>query len=186
MIKTNLLTLGLTALLLAGCRTSPPSTVDTGPIRANSYSFIAGGVHRAAPEFADRREQVHAMIQASISQNLSGRGLSQMPKDGDVIVAYLVIVGNNASTEAISTYFGYGRDAAGLQEKAHEAYTSSKSPNRFEAGTLLIDLIDGKTYKLLKRSFVVRPILRNPTAEVQAQRIQEAVDTALQDLRLKP
>ncbi|MEK7779884.1 MAG: DUF4136 domain-containing protein [Verrucomicrobiota bacterium] len=184
MEKIFFLTLGLTTLLLAGCSTTPPSTVDTGPIRASSYSFIAGGVTSAAPEFADRRQQVHAMIQDSITQNLSGRGLSKLPQDGDVIVAYLVIVGNNASTEAISTYFGYGRDAAGLQEKAHEAYTSSNNPNRFEAGTLLIDIIEAKTYKLLKRSFVVRPLLRNPTAEVQAHRIQEAVDAALQDLRL--
>ena len=66
-----------------------------------------------------------------------------------LIVAYLVIVGNNASTEAISTYFGYNRDAAALHDKAQDAYASSKNPNYFEAGTLLIDLIDAKTYKLL-------------------------------------
>lgn len=184
MKKSFLLTLGLTTLLLAGCSTTPPSTVDTGPIRATSFSFIAGGVPRPVPEFAERREQVHALIQNAITQNLSGRGLSKLPKDGDVIVAYLVIVGNNATTEAISTYFGYGRDAASLQEKAHEGYTSNKNPNRFEAGTLVIDLIDAQTYELRKRSFVVRPLLRNPTAEVQAARIQEAVDAALQDLRL--
>lgn len=184
MKKSFFLTLGLTVLLLAGCSSTPPSTVDTGPIRATSFSFIAGVAQRPAPEFADRRQPVHTMIQAAITQNLSGRGLSKLPKDGDLIVAYLVIVGNNASTEAISTYFGYGRDAAALQEKAHEAYTNNKNPNRFEAGTLLIDLIDAQTYQLLKRSFVVRPLLRNPTAEVQAARIQEAVDAALQDLRL--
>jgi len=182
--KSFFLTLGLATLLLAGCSTTPPSTVDTGPIRANSYSFIAGGVQRTAPDFADRRHQVHTLIQDSITQHLGSRGLSRLDTGGDVIVAYLVIVGNNANTEAISTYFGYGRDAAGLQEKAHEAYTSSNNPNRFEAGTLLIDIIDGKTYQLLKRSFVVRPLLRNPTAEVQANRIQEAVDATLQDLRL--
>jgi hypothetical protein len=182
--NTLLLTIGLTTLIFAGCSSTPPSTVDTGAIRANSYSFIAGG-QSTSPEFADRRHQVHAMIQDSITQNLSGRGLSKLPKDGDITVAYLVVVGNNASTEAISTYFGYGRDAVALQEKAHDAYTSTDNPNRFEAGTLLIDIIDAKTFKLLKRSFVVRPLLRNPNAEVQAERIQEAVDAALKDLRLK-
>ena len=99
-------------------------------------------------------------------------------------VAYLVIVGNNASTESINTYFGYGRGATALHDKAQDAYTSSKNPNYFEAGTLLIDIIDAKTYKLLKRSYVVRPLLRNPTAEVRAERIQEAVDEALQDVRI--
>jgi hypothetical protein len=65
-----------------------------------------------SPEYADSREQVHALIQDSISRNLASKGLSRVPSGGDVIVAYLVIIGNNASTEAISTYFGYDRDAA--------------------------------------------------------------------------
>ena len=44
-------------------------------------------------------------------------------------MAYLVILGNNASTESINTYFGYGRDAEALHDKAQDAYTSSKNPN---------------------------------------------------------
>jgi DNA polymerase III epsilon subunit-like protein len=103
---------------------------------------------------------------------------------GDVIVAYLAIIGNNASTEAISTYFGYDRDTAALHDKAQDAYAGSKNPNYFEAGTLLIDIIDAKTNKLLKRSYVTRPLLRNPTAEVQAFRFQEAVDEALWGVRI--
>jgi hypothetical protein len=103
---------------------------------------------------------------------------------GDVVVAYLVIIGNNASTEAVSTYYGYGRDLAALHDKAQDAYAGSKNPNYFEAGTLLIDIIDAKTYKLLKRSYVTRPLLRNPTAEVQAERIQEAVDAVLSNVRI--
>ena len=177
-----ILTLNLAVLLVAGC-SSTPTKVDSGPIRAATFSFIAK-TPSMSPEYADSREPIHAMIQNSISQNLAGKGLSKVPSGGDVIVAYLVIIGNNASTEAISTYFGYGRDASGLHDKAQDAYAGSKNPNYFEAGTLLIDLIDAKTYKLLKRSYVVRPLLRNPSAEVQAARIQEAVDTVLRDVRI--
>ena len=176
------LTLNLAVLLVAGC-SSTPTKVDTGPIRAATYSFIGGGAP-TAPAFADSREQVHALIQDSISRNLAGKGLNQVASGSDVVVAYLVIVGNNASTERIDTYFGYGRDASALHDKAQDAYTSSKNPNYFEAGTLLIDIIDAKTYKLLKRAYVVRPLLRNPATEVRAERIQEAVDAVLKDLRI--
>jgi hypothetical protein len=182
-MKSSLfVTLNLAALLLAGC-SSTPTKVDTGTIHAATYSFIAGG-SKPAPAFADSREQVHTLIQDSIRRNLAGKGLTQVPAGGDVVVAYLVILGNNASTEAISTYFGYGRDASALQDKAQEAYASNQNPNYFEAGTLLIDLIDAKTYKLLKRSYVTRPLLRNPSAEVRAERIQEAVDAVLRDVRI--
>jgi hypothetical protein len=173
--------LTLTALLIAGCGT--PTKVDTGSIHATTYSFIAGG-EAPKPGFVDTRKPVHDMIQASITRNLASRGLRRLETGGDLTVAYLVIVGNNASTEAISTYFGYGRDVSALHDKAQDAYSGSKNPNYFEAGTLVIDLIDAKTYKLLKRSHVVRPLLGDASAEVRAERIQEAVDAALKDLRI--
>ena len=126
------------------------------------------------------------MIHDYINRNLASKGLSQVAAGGDVTVAYLVIVGNNASTESIDTYFGYGRDASALHDRAQDAYSSSKNPNYFEAGTLLVDIVDAKTYKLLKRSYVTRPVLRNPSAEVRAERIQEAVDAVLRDVRIAP
>ena len=175
-------TLNLAALLVAGC-SSTPTKVDTGPIPAATFSFIARST-QPAPGITESREQVHAMIQDSITRDLAGKGLSQVASGGDVTVAYFVIVGNNVSTEAINTYFGYGRDAAALHDKAQDAYTSSKNPDYFEAGTLLIDIVDAKTYKLLSRSYVVRPLLRDASAEVRAERIQEAVDEALKDVRI--
>ena len=181
MKHTCLLSVVLTGLLLAGCST--PTRVDKGPVKAQTFNFINGGVAPTA-EFADKREVVHKTIQDAITQNLTGKGLRKVDSGGDVTVAYLVIVGNNASTESISTYFGYGRDAAELHDKAQDAYAGSKNPNYFEAGTLLIDVVDAKTFKLVKRNYVVRPILSNPTAEVRAAYIQAAVDEVLKDLRI--
>ncbi len=177
-----LVTLNLAALLAVGC-SSTPTRVDRGPIHAATFSFAAGSPP-TSPSYADSRAPIHAMIHDSISRNLAGKGLTHVASGGDVIVAYLVIVGNNASTESINTYFGYGRDAAALQDKAQDAYTSSKNPNYFEAGTLLVDIIDAKTYKLLKRSYVTRSVLRNPSAEVRAERIQQAVNEVLGDVRI--
>ena len=64
---------------------------------------------------------------------------------------------------SINDYFGYAADADALQNKAQAAYTGSKNPNYFEAGTLVIDVIDSKTFKLLKRGYATRPILQNLT-----------------------
>jgi len=126
----------------------------------------------------------HQQIQEAISKNLEAKGMSRSTDAGDVIVAYMIILGNNVSTEAVTTYFGSGRDAAALHDKAQAAYTSSPNPNTFEAGTLLIDVIDAKTYELLYRNFVVRPVMWQATTEERAGRIQEAVDTALAKLRV--
>ena len=71
-----------------------------------------------------------------------------------------------------------------LHEKAQEAYTSSKNPNYFEAGTLLIDIIDTKTGKLLKRNYATRQIIQNITPEARAERIQEVTDAIFQPLQV--
>ncbi len=182
MKQTLLLPIVLTGLLIGGCN-STPTRVNKGPVKARTFNFVNGGTQPSAA-FADNREAVHKTIQDAITQNLAGKGLSKVASGGDVTVAYLIIIGNNATTESINTYFGYGRDAAALHDKAQDAYTSSKNPNYFEAGTLLIDIVDANTFKVLKRNYVVRPLLRLPSAEVRAARIEEAVGEALQDLRI--
>jgi len=169
-------------LALSGC-SSTPTKVDTGLIRARTFSFINTG-SKPVPAYADNQQAVHATIQEAITQNLAKRSVSQTAAGGDVTVAYLIITGNNASTTAINDYFGYGEDASALHDKAQTAYTGSKNPNYFEAGTLLIDIIDSKSFKVLKRGHATRPILRNLPANERAARLQEVVNEILSDLRI--
>jgi hypothetical protein len=138
------------------------------------------------PAYADNRQAIHAIIQDAITRNLAAKGVARAASGGDVTVGYLVIAGNNATTTSLNDYFEYGDDAAELHEKAHKVYTTSKNPNYFEAGTLVIDVVDAKTFKLLKRGYATRPILRNLPADARAARIQEVVDEIFRDLRFTP
>jgi hypothetical protein len=171
------------ALALAGC-SSTSTHVDHGPIQARTFSFVDPGA-KPAPAYADNRQAVHTAIQEAVAKNLAARGVTQVAKGGDVTVGYLVIVGNNASTASISDYFGYGEDASKLQDKAQSAYAGSKNPNYFEAGTLVIDVIDSKSFKLLKRGYATRPVIRNLGADARAERIQGAVDEIFRDVQVK-
>src|SRR5262245_39869773 len=175
--------LGLTAIgiLLSSC-SSTPTHVSSGPIRASTFSFVSNG--KPTPQFAENREEVHRLFQQSIEKNLARRGISRVPAGGDITVAYLLVVGDNAATTAIDDYFGYGRDSSALLEKVHDENMESKNPNYFVEGTLIIDLVDTKTYKLLERGRVNRPLLGKVAPEVRAAYIQEAVDQALKDVRL--
>jgi hypothetical protein len=172
------------ALLLAGCA-STPAKVDTGRIRAATFNFVDGGV-KQPPAYADNREAVHAMIQAAIKKNLAAQGVKRVPAGGDVTVAYLVILGDNVSTRSINDYFGYRDDAWPLHEKAHAAYTGTGKPDSFEAGTLLIDIIDNKSSKVRARNYVTRSLLRNVPENERAARIQDVVDTVLGKVVIGP
>jgi hypothetical protein len=168
-------------VLLAGC-SSTPVRVNTGMVRATTFSFVTG--RPMPPDYAEKRDQIHRLIQTAIATNLTAKGLSRTPAGGDVFLAYLVILGDNVSTTDVNDYFGYGRDSDALMDKAHEKFAiESKNPNQFVAGSLVIDVIDAKTYKLLYRNYAVRQVLRNVPEDVRAERIQAAVDQALAGLR---
>jgi hypothetical protein len=181
---TSLLLLAAGAIALAGC-SSAPTKVDTGSIRARTFSFVDPGP-RTSPAYADNRQAIHGMIQDAVTKNLAAKGVTRTATGGDVTVGYLLIVGNNASTASLNDYFGYGSDAAALHDKAQKAYTASKNPNYFEAGTLVIDITDSKSFKLLKRGYASRPVLRDLPADARAARLQEVVDEILRDLRFAP
>jgi len=184
MNHTTRFLIGMVSLLVVGC-TSTPTRVDTGPIKASTFDFVAR-ITGPRAEIAEGDEAVHAMIQDAITANLAAKGVARVEGGGDVKVAYLVIVGNNVSTEAVNDYFGYGRDDTELAEKAHKAAAvDNKNPDYFEAGALLIDVIDATTFKLLKRTYVVRPVMRDLPADERQARIRDAVDEALGDLRIK-
>jgi hypothetical protein len=174
--------LAASVLLLAGC-SSTPVHVNTGAVHATTFSFVIG--RPAPPDYAEKRAEIHRLIQGAITANLTAKGLIRMPAGGDVFLAYLIILGDNVSTTDVNDYFGYGRDSDALLDKAHQkGAIDSKNPNYFLAGTLVIDVIDAKTYKLLYRNHVVRPVLRNVPEDVRAEHIQSAVNEALAGLRV--
>jgi hypothetical protein len=178
----SLSALAIVALLFAGC-SSTSTRVDQGPIKANSFSFI-NVANRPQPDYADQRAEVNKQIQEAITANLARFNVPHVASGGDITVAYLVIIGNNATTRSINDYFGYDRDASAIGEIAHQKYTQSGNPNYFEAGTIVIDFIDSHSNKLLKRGYASRPLLSNPTTEVRAARIQQAVEEAMQGLSI--
>jgi PBP1b-binding outer membrane lipoprotein LpoB len=171
------------ALALAGC-SSVKTQVDTGAIAAHTFSFVNTGP-KTPPAATDNRTLVHQMVQQALVKTLAGKGVTFVNTGGDLTVAYLVIAGNNVTTTSLNDYFGYGADATALVEKIHsEQAVKNSNRNYFEEGTLVIDLVDSKTGKVLKRATVQSPILRNLPADTRQARIQGFVDQALGDVRI--
>ena len=171
------------AFMLAAC-SSVKTRVDTGPVGARTFSFINTG-SKAPPAYADARTQVYAMLKEAITKNLAAKGVSPVENGGDITVAFLVIAGNNATTTSLNAYFGYGPDASELVDKVHtEQAVKGEDRGYFETGTLVIDILDARSSKLLKRGSVQSPILRNLAPDVRQARLQGFVDQALHDLRI--
>ncbi|MFL6567937.1 MAG: DUF4136 domain-containing protein [Chthoniobacterales bacterium] len=184
-MRSRLLLGLLTTLLLSGNCFAVATKVNRGTIRARSFNFVSR-IGKPDTNLSDNREAVHKLIQSAITKNLAARGVKRVNGGGDINVRYLLIKGNNASTEAIRDYFGYSDELGDLHDKAHKIYTGSKNPDRFDAGTLLIDLVDGRNFKLMKRGYATRSIAGNLSSSARAARIQQAVDEILSDTKIAP
>jgi hypothetical protein len=171
----------LLALIFGGC-SSTPTKVSTGTIQAHTFNFVS---RQSGADVSDKREAVHKSIQRAITNNLAARGVTRVQSGGDITIAYLIIRGDNVSTEAIRDYFGYSDDLGNLHDIAHEKYMAHGSRDHFEAGTLLIDIVDGKSSKLLKRGYATRPVPPDLAAGPLDARIQEAVAEILRDVNFK-
>jgi hypothetical protein len=177
------LVLAAAGLGLAGC-SSVATKVDTGPIHARTFAFMGTGP-RQAPLYADRRSQIHTAIQDAITRDLTAKGLEKVDKQPDIVIAYLVIAGNNATTTSLDEYFGYSSDTAALVHKVHkDQAVHGDDRGYFEAGTLVIDVLDTKASTLLKRSTVQADILRHLPLEERQARLQGVVDKALSTLEI--
>ena len=177
--------LSLSACLLAviGC-SSVKMRIDAGALHGETFAFLNTGPQTTSG-YADNRAQIHEVFQDAITKALEAKGLRRVPQAGDITVAYLIIVGNNVETTALNSYFGYSSDATALVDKVHNEQTvKAGNRNYFEAGTLVIDLLDTKTSKVLQRRTVQAQVLRNLPPDARKARAQKFVDQALADVTI--
>lgn len=123
----------------------------------------------------------HRMIQKSLASNFRANNFQVGSGSAELIVGYLVLVQNNYSTIAQDDYFGYGRDSEAIVDKAQTlGVVKNNRPDRFESGTIVVDVIDAKTSKLVYRGHATRDIYKNNSASARQALINQAVTEALQ------
>jgi len=138
---------------------------------------------RPLPQFAQIDADVNGMIQESIGALVRKNGLAFIPADGeaDIVVTYLLIMQNSIGTTAIDDYFGYGRDVESITAAAHEKWVvKGNSEDDLEVGTLVVDVLESSTRKLVYRGFSHGNIEREISDEERSGRIAGAVEEALQ------
>ena len=168
------------AITATGCSTVT-THIDKGAIKASSFSFVSQVRPTSNPD--DRSAQGLAMIRQAIANNLTAKGVREIPSGGDVTVAFLVIVGNNVSTVALDSYFGYNNDSDALLSKVHsKEAVKNDSRNYFVAGTLVVDFVDPHASKVLQRRTITADVLQDLTMQQRAERVQAIVDQALQSV----
>jgi len=153
-MKIRLLLFLLPIALLAACQT-------VALPKGSSHGYRSARLVRphSAPAIANPDDRVNHAIQSALASTFQARGLEIQSANADLTVAYLILVQDNVSTTMINDYFGFGRSPMDIADLAHErGVIRNNSADSYEAGTLVIDIIDNKTGKLVYRDHATRDV----------------------------
>ena len=125
-------------------------------------------------------DEVHRMIQSSLSANFTANGLKYGQSNADLVVAYMVVYQEPGMTTESTKYFGYNTDAEKITDIAHKrGVIDSKRPDFFRQAGIVVDIIDSKTNELVYRNFAKGDVVKGVSSATRAQRINAAVTQAV-------
>lgn len=178
-MKSSIIKIASAALAFATIACTSKVDMPKGTSRGYTSARLVRTSKNPAPTFADISVNANKMIQNALAHEFRSNGLKVDANNADLVVGYMIIIQDNASTEAIDDYFGYGRDASEIMDRAHTVgVVDSNRPDMFKAGAIIVDVMDAKTNKLVYRNYAQRDLVGNSDA-VRKQRIDSAVAEAL-------
>ncbi len=137
---------------------------------------------KSVPTFANPDDRANHAIQSALASTFRSNGFTVDPANADLTVAYLIVLQNNATTQLIDDYFGFGRSSMQIAEIAHDrGVIRNNRADYYQAGTLVIDIIDNKTGKLVYRDYATRDV----TGDLSDAQLQARANSAVQEALAK-
>jgi hypothetical protein len=173
----SLLSLCLGIVLLSACSTF--KRIDLPKGNSAGYSSFRLYQHKSkhVPDFTNREDRVNAYLQAALKEEFEAHGFKESEQDAELIVAFLLIVQDTAVSTAISDY--YITSGSDILSEAHRRMGKKNLPGGYEAGAIVVDIIDKKSGEVIYRDFAKREVLDNLTPAEKEQRAKDAAVEAV-------
>lgn len=170
-------------LLLNGCSTMQVNVDYDQTVtfdNLQSYAWVPGTPEKSNNPKLDSDTLLHDRIQGAINSWLSVHGYQQKPlQQADFLVAYRVIVEDKTSVTVLNDYYGY---PMGWRYGYYRPYGTQRTyVYDYQQGTIIIDIVDPKTRKLMRRGSASDEVREKTTPEKRQQKITEAVDAILKN-----
>ncbi len=142
----------------------------------SSYRIYKHSSHHV-PDFSNREDLANERIQQALKDQFNAHGLIESPEDAELIVAFLLLVQDTAVSTAISDY--YINSGSAILSEAHRRMAKKNPAGGYEAGSLVVDVIDKQSGNLIYRDYASREILEYLTDTERERRLNEAVAEAV-------
>lgn len=173
-IPLRFVALGL--LLALGCSGVRVSTdferdANLGAVRRFAFAETererTGDLRADSPFLASR-------VENAVANTLAGKGVRKVePEDADVLIAFHAVVDSRLDAVEVPATFGYGPYWGGF-------YGSRVRVDQYETLTIVIDMVERGSDKLVWRGSGESRLRDHGTPEQRAERVQRTIDAIFQ------
>jgi hypothetical protein len=173
-------------LALSACSTLK-STSDFDPSvsfeQYKTYSWVEKKNEDAGYHLDGLMDQ---RVRAAVETQLSQKGISKANKqNADLLVNYITKVDKKINIDTFNSNFGYN-PYYGPRWGFGGSLHSETTVREYDVGTLMVDLVDNKTGKLIWRGTVADTVREQSTPEDRINTINQAIGTVMMNYPPKP
>lgn len=178
--------IAVAVLALSACSTLKSSSDFDPSVSFNqykTYSWVEQKIDDAGYHLDGLMDQ---RVRAAIETQLSQKGISKTNKqNADLLVNYITKVDKKINIDTFTSHFGYD-PYYGPRWGLGGSLQTETTVREYDVGTLMVDLVDNKTGKLIWRGTVADTVREQNTPEERIQIINHAIDTVMKDYPPKP
>ncbi len=159
------------SLLLGGCASMAIQAEQDPTASLDSYGTYAWSPIRRAPGDVRVTPALSAQIRDDIDQHLADKGYVRVNTEADFSVNYQVTIEGETIVQTLDWYSG-----SNFKETVA---TPAPTQRSYEEGTLIIDVMEGESERLIWRGTATAEVRQRASPEDRSDRVAEAVQKVL-------
>ncbi|MEI6860232.1 MAG: DUF4136 domain-containing protein [Shewanella sp.] len=176
----------LVALALSACSTLKTSSDYDPAANFNDVKTYAWIVKKTKDNTYQLDGLMNQRIRASVDRQLAAKGISLTDVEtADILVNYLTKVDKKINVDTFSTSYGYN-PYYGRRWGYGGSINTQTTVREYEVGTLILDMVNRETGKLIWRGSVADTIRDQNTPEERIEVINHAISEILVHYPPKP
>ncbi len=172
------------SLLIAGCSTVKVQTEGKVPSDPAKIKATFSWLDKASPsnDIRVNNNEIDRMVRNSVEKHLATRGYVRVePDQADYLLSWFGNITDEVKELSLSSFYrrnGYTGMIGSMPEKVEDG----KVKKVFSRGTLILDVMDRETQKVIWRGTATNTIQENMSKGRKAQYVDASIKKILEDL----
>ncbi len=169
--RRNAVAITLLSLLLGGCAGMAIQADQDPAVSLDSYETYTWSPNRRVSGDVRVTPALRTQVREDIDRHLADKGYVRVNSGADFSVAWQVTIEGETIVQTLGYYSG-----SNFSDNLAQPGTAAR---RYEEGTLIIDIMEGESERLIWRGTATAEVRQRPSVEERSAKVAEAVQKVL-------